>query len=133
VATALPMWTRHGTCRPDVCNAACCRFLSLEVNPIYLSDPDLSTWVRLHLIELVEHNGRALARIPMPCSQLGGRGQCKLYGEPERPALCGQFPMAPASLLGLEDACTYRFEAGPALAVAHGEESPPGGHDGNRE
>lgn len=107
--TPLPL-VRRGTCQPHTCWSACCRFLALEVNPIYLSDPDLASWVRLHRIDLVEREGRVLAQIPMPCSALAGQGHCKLYGEPERPAICAAFPMTPASLFMLEDACTYRFE-----------------------
>lgn len=109
MSLALSIWTREGTCLPQVCQAACCRFLLLETNPIYLTDHDLAAWVRLHRIELIEREGRVLARIPMACSALGSRGQCDLYGQPGRPVLCEAFPMAPASLLGIEDVCTYTF------------------------
>lgn len=125
-ATVLPLYTRVGTCQPHRCWSACCRFLILEVNPIYLNDPDLASWVRLHRIELVEREGRALARIPMACSALGGKGQCNLYGQPDRPQLCETFPMAPASLFGIEDACTYTFTAGPDSALLRDEESTAG-------
>lgn len=121
-ATILPILTRQGTCQPHTCWSACCRFLALEVNPIYLSDPDLANWVRLHRIELVEREGRVLARIPMACSALSGRGQCALYDQPERPQLCADFPLAPASLYMLEGACTYRFVPGTDVAISGRED-----------
>lgn len=130
-ATVLPMWTRQGTCQPHECWSACCRFLILEVNPIYLTDPDLASWVRLHRIELMEREGRTLAHIPMSCSALGGRGQCNIYGEPERPQICADFPQAPAALLRLENVCTYRFAPGPGLALAGGSNPDRETTDGN--
>lgn len=105
----LPMYTRVGSCQPDQCGSACCKSLWLEVNPFYRTDPDVSNWVRLHGIEMVERDGRTLARVPAPCTALDTLGRCSLYGQPERPALCGAFPAAPASLAGVEDVCSYTF------------------------
>lgn len=113
----LPMAERTGTCQPERCNAACCRFLILDVNPIYLTDPDAAAWVGLHGIELAEHDGRVLARIPLACLMLAPTGDCLLYGTPERPALCEAFPQTPASLTGIEDLCTFGFKIGPDPAV----------------
>lgn len=115
-ATVLPQWTREGACQPHVCGSACCRFLILEVNPIYLTDADLANWVRLHGVDLAEVEGRTIARIPLPCSALDARGWCLLYNQPERPHLCADFPMTPLALTGIES-CSYRFSEG--------------GHDGN--
>ena len=103
------MFTRTGTCQPDVCGSACCRSLWLEINPFYRTDPDLSNWVRLHGIELVERGDRTMALVPTPCRALDDHGRCGIYGQPERPQLCGAFPAAPASLDGVEAVCTYRF------------------------
>jgi Fe-S-cluster containining protein len=122
-AITLPLYQRLGSCEPALCDAACCRFIAIEVNPIYLSQPDLAAWVRLHRIELVDVGGRALARIPFACSALNSDGRCSLYGKPERPQLCADYPMAPASLIGVEDVCTYSFTAGPGLALAVGKDS----------
>lgn len=108
-ATILPMYTRLGSCEPRLCDAACCRFLTLEVNPIYRTDPDITAWVELHGIRLHEVDGRVVARIPLECSALMPNGQCFLYGKPERPELCEAFPMTPLALLGVEDVCTFAF------------------------
>lgn len=81
----------------------------LEINPVYRTDPDVSSWVRLHGIEMFDRDGRTFARIPTPCQVLGESGRCLIYEQPERPALCGAFPASPASLDGVEDVCTYAF------------------------
>jgi Fe-S-cluster containining protein len=117
MAVTLPLYQRHGSCEPALCGSACCTFILLEVNPIYLSDPDTAAWVRLHGIELVEREGRTLARIEMRCTVLGESGRCLIYGQPERPQTCERFPMAPASLFMLENACTYSFRAGTDVAL----------------
>lgn len=109
MTTPLPMAQRLGSCEPARCGSACCQFIVVEVNPIYLRQPDLASWVRLHRLELLEHAGRTLVRIPMACSALATDGRCTLYGMPERPAICQDFPMTPASLLGVESVCTYTF------------------------
>ena len=110
MATALPM-VRQGTCQPDVCGSACCTFVMLDVNPLYRQDADMLAWLALHGVTVTEQAGHTLARLPLACTALGPDGRCTLYGRPERPALCSAFPMAPASLVGL-DACTYTFTEG---------------------
>ena len=105
----LPLYAREGTCQPHQCGSACCRFIALEVNPVYLADADAANWIGLHGIELMERAGRTLARIPVPCSALDQTGNCLLYGQPERPSLCEAYPMTPASLFMVEDVCTFSF------------------------
>lgn len=109
VVIDLPLSRREGTCRPERCGSACCRFVLLEVNPIYLRDADLAAWVRLHGIELLARQGRVLARLPVACTALDDAGRCRIYGQPERPSMCAEFPAVPADLLGLESVCTYTF------------------------
>ncbi len=109
VTLALPMFVREGTCQPERCGSACCQSIWIEVNPFYRTDPDISNWVRLHGIDLVERGDRTLARIPVACTALDQHGGCSLYGQPERPYLCDAYPAAPASLDGVRDVCTYTF------------------------
>lgn len=108
-ATALPMWTREGTCRPEQCGSACCKVIILDVNPIYQTDPDLAIWLGLHGIDLASHGTRVIARIPLACTALNGEGRCSLYGQPDRPTLCDDFPRGPGDLLGIKDVCTFTF------------------------
>lgn len=110
IATELPMWVREGECQPRQCGSACCRFLLLEVNPVYRQSSDLASWLGLHGVELVERYGRTLARIPLPCSALATDGACTLHGTPAKPAICRAYPQQPADLFGLEPgACSYTF------------------------
>lgn len=106
--TALPV-VRQGACQPVACGSACCRFMVLEVNPIYRTDRDQAAWLGLHGVDLLEVNGRTVARVPVPCSALTEAGACGLYGTPERPEMCETFPDGPLALIGLEDVCTYTF------------------------
>ena len=108
----LPLWQRSGTCQPNVCGSACCRFMWLAVDPQYLQQADMLAWVRLHGIDVVEWAGWTMARIPIPCTALDGEGRCSLYGMPERPTICSSFPVAPADLLGIDAACTFTFQRG---------------------
>lgn len=105
------MWQREGVCQPDTCGSACCTFVALEVNPVYLRQDDLAAWARLHAITLSEWQGRVIATLPLRCSALDDAGRCSLYGQPERPQLCAEFPLGPAALIGIGDACTYTFAA----------------------
>lgn len=117
--TDLPIWTREGTCQPEACGSACCRSLWLEINPAYRLDADVANWIGLHGIEMVERDGRTFARIPTGCRALDADGRCGIYGQPERPALCGAFPAAPASMDGVEDVCTYRFRLSDSAQMVH--------------
>jgi hypothetical protein len=106
--TPLPL-VRTGTCQPEQCGSACCQALNLEINPAYRADADVAQWIGLHGITMFERDGRTFARIPTPCQALTAHGWCGIYGQPERPALCGAFPSAPASLDGVEAVCTFSF------------------------
>lgn len=109
----LPM-VREGTCQPEGCGSACCRFLLLEVNPAYLWQSDVAKWVRLHGIELGVKDDRVYAKIPLQCTALDVEpgptmGDCMLHGTPERPQMCEDFPQAPEDLAGLADVCSFSF------------------------
>lgn len=121
-AITLPLYRRLGSCEPALCGSACCQFILLEVNPIYLEQPDLANWIRLHGITLVEREKRVLAKIALPCTALSRQGHCELYGKSERPAICADFPVTPLALLGINDVCTYTF-AGPEVAIPRTEDS----------
>lgn len=81
----------------------------LDVNPVYRDNPDLAQWVGLHGIEIASLESRVIARVPLACSALNGEGRCAVYGRPERPQMCGDFPRGPGDLIGLDGACTYSF------------------------
>lgn len=87
---------------------ACCTDVILEVvEPPNIAD--WANWLELHNIDLVRKDGHLFARLREACSQLDTRdGTCKLFGKPERPLMCSQFPQAPEAMEGL-NCCTYRF------------------------
>ena len=108
---------RQGEC--DTCGgrALCCSMLRLQVPPEYKSNPDIQKWVNLHGIQLRDIDGGVFALLPIPCTALTEDGRCSLYGLPERPQLCSDWPASPAALIGVEDDCSYHFiEVGHASA-----------------
>ena len=97
------------------CNscAACCKFLILQVNPAYL-DADRRAWIELHGIHLSERDGAVWARIDAACQHLTKAGRCGVFGLPERPQTCDQFPAVQTDIdlvdeWAGEPVCSYSF------------------------
>lgn len=106
VAPALPM-VRLGGCTSC---GKCCTSLRLQVPPSYMDDPDVKNWVELHGISLLRVGEATYAVLNRKCSALASDNKtCTLYGKPERPGLCSEFPATPAALTGLETECGYSF------------------------
>lgn len=105
------MTTRMGACISGC--GKCCEFLELEVNPAYMRTPDVLNWIGLHGITLSMHGERAIARLPIPCTQLQEDKSCGLYGSPDRPEMCGVWPQSPEALVGI-DGCGYSWEGAKA-------------------
>ena len=91
---------------------ACCRFLTLQVNPQYYDNADVRRWIELHRIRLVQRDGATWAYIPTECSQLTAEGDCAIHDT--RPQVCNDWPQLPEQIVELETVagavCTYRFE-----------------------
>ena len=102
--TLLPQ--RVGACLPGC--GKCCEFLELETNPAYLRNPDALHWINLHGITITMVSGRAIARLPIPCTALQEDKACGLYGTLERPKMCGVWPQSRAALGDITD-CGYSF------------------------
>ena len=102
-------YERQGVCKPDC--GLCCTFLRLQIPAEYGTNPDIKKWVELHGVKVVTLDGATFAILDQPCSALTEDKKCSLYGTPERPDLCAHWPMTPASLLGVEDECSYSFIA----------------------
>ena len=100
----------------------CCRYVELPVRwAIYDGNhrrldlhrgltPDEARWVGLHPGFFVQPDGYEVAgpsvhgdwneaatamHWDIPCSALGADGSCALYGKPERPLMCGDWPTGP--------------------------------------
>ena len=105
------MMLRVGTC--NAC-AVCCKFLILQVNPAYM-EPDRRRWIEMHGIRLQERDGGVWARIDAQCQHLTDEGQCGIFGQPERPQTCADFPVMQADIAIVNtwagrEVCSYSFE-----------------------
>lgn len=84
--------------------------IRIQCPPAYRSDPDIRRWVELHGIQLAEIGGATYAVISHRCSALTEDLKCSLYGTPERPQLCSEWPATPSAMVGHEDHCGYSWE-----------------------
>ena len=103
---------REGFCKTGC--GACCKFLVLQVNPQYYNSPDIKNWVELHGIRLVKRDGGVWAYIQATCRELQEDNSCGLYGKPERPNVCAEWPFNQAEINDLdafvgEKTCSYSF------------------------
>ena len=86
-------------CRSHTVTATCCRYVYV---PDRLLTRDETHWLHLHgLTAEVARN----VRIDVDCGALEDGG-CALFGKPERPQMCINYPELP----GLDPVCSYRFE-----------------------
>lgn len=79
----------------------CCTYITLPLARELSTDEGY--WAELH--EGLKVIG-ATVRIPIACNALTEEGRCSLYGMPQRPQICKDYPERP----GLDPGCTYRFE-----------------------
>ena len=101
--------------RQGECNSCsvCCRFLILQVNPAYM-DADRRKWIEMHGIRLAERDGGVWATIDVACTHLTDEGKCAVFGTPERPQTCADFPIVRADIQLVDEwvgerACSYTF------------------------
>ena len=106
--------TLLGDCNLCGLRGACCRFVLLAVHPVYM-DADKRHWLELHGIKVAWRDGNAWATIESACRELTDEGLCGIYGQPERPQVCSDFPFT-AEDIGIVNAwagsevCDYREE-----------------------
>ena len=102
---------RQGYCAPAC--GACCKSVQINVNPAYL-EKDVRHWLELHGIRLSERGGGVWAHLPIPCRELQPDMSCGLFGKPERPKLCEEWPFSQKEIDDLdafvgEKTCTFYF------------------------
>mgnify|MGYP001561408483 FL=1 len=76
---------------------------------MYFTDPDVRHWIELHGIQVKQIGDATYIEINRKCSALTTDKKCGLYGDPDRPGLCSEWPATPAALTGLESVCGYGF------------------------
>ena len=109
---------RVGECNGCLGAANCCQFLIMQVNPAYL-EGDRRTFIEMHGIRLFEQDGGAWARITAKCTHLTDEGKCGVFGQPERPQACADFPFVQHDIDLVDDwigkkTCSYSFEVNSA-------------------
>lgn len=104
---------RRGYCAEGC--GACCEGVTLNVHPAY-NEKDVRKWLELHGIRLTERGGALWAYVPTPCRELQPNKQCGLYGKPERPQLCSEWPFSQGEIATLTEQtgtnCTFYFTEG---------------------
>ena len=110
VRPVVPM-VREGVCHGCKGHAWCCTFLRLQVPPNYFDDADVKHWVELHGVTVQRIGEATYAVLNRKCGALAADGTCTLYGKPERPGLCAEWPATPAALSGMEDVCGFSFQS----------------------
>ena len=108
----MPALIRQGTCNYTGCGA-CCKVVLLAVHHAYL-EPDKRHWLELHGITLAERDGLVWATVPSQCRELAADSSCGIYGKPERPQVCADFPFAQADISIVDEwagepVCSYSF------------------------
>jgi Fe-S-cluster containining protein len=106
---------RKGSCSEGC--GACCTFVTLCIHPAYAQSQDVKNWLSLHGITLKERNGQVWANVPLPCGALNEDKSCSLFGQPERPKLCSEWPFNQQEINDLHDemgrkVCTFYFSEG---------------------
>lgn len=96
-------WVREGSCPPERCKGSCCHHLGMWFKP-----PEDAEWLATRGLKVIEFDDRYLVEIPQVCPLLTVDGLCSIYGQPERPRNCEEWPLEPSHLL-LDDNCGYTF------------------------
>lgn len=66
----------------------------LQVHPQYLTNEDARRWVEYHGIKLRRQpSGAVFAYISARCRHLTEDGLCGVYGTPDRPQVCANWPL----------------------------------------
>jgi hypothetical protein len=102
----LERYTRSGTCQPEQCGSACCKFVALFQQRML---PAERAFYEARGIPIVAYpTGDEALHIAHRCQHLTELGACAVYGTPERPAACEAYPTHPFDLVGVER-CSYTF------------------------
>lgn len=99
-------WIREGECPPERCQGRCCEHIGLWY-PVSTAREFLQTLV-IRGIDVKSDGVMALVDIPQRCQHLTAEGLCGIYGKPERPQFCADWPTEPAQLINDEN-CGFSF------------------------
>jgi len=92
---------RVGSCKEGC--GACCKGIALNANPAYFEQKEVKRWLELHGIRVWQNGGQTWCWVPVPCSELQPDMKCGLYGKPERPKLCEDWPFNQQEIITLRE------------------------------
>lgn len=87
-------------------------------------EPDKRHWLELHGIKLWQQGDYTWARIEARCRHLTDDNRCGIYGQPERPQVCAEFPFAQGDIdivdeWAGEKVCSYSFSSSREEELIH--------------
>lgn len=98
-------YVRSGTCQPEGCGSACCRFLMMFPG---MGEAERAFYEARGLPIIEFPTGDLGLKIEHRCQHLTDAGACAVYGTPQRPAVCDAYPTHPYDLVAVEG-CSYTF------------------------
>ena len=103
-------WQRTGSCPPERCQGRCCEHVGLWL-PDDVEAAAFVAVLRVRGVRVQEFPGtlRYLVDFDQRCQYLTSEGLCALYGKPERPQFCADWPQEPGQLFN-DPQCGFRFE-----------------------
>lgn len=99
---------RGGFCTAPGCGK-CCEVLRFQVPAEYRTNVKLRQFYETRGVSFQQADGATFALINLSCPHLQQDGMCGIYGQPERPQICDEWPYQPWDLLPVADVCTYSF------------------------
>ena len=104
-------WIRQGECPPERCQGRCCEHVGVWFGDNALAFIEV---MRARGVQVLEDKrdllgtNRYLVKFPQRCQHLTKEGLCGIYGKPERPQFCSDWPQEPAQTIN-DPYCGFSF------------------------
>ena len=81
----------------------------VKEDPGPMATEEWFVWLEEQGVAVLQRAGQqVLAYIARKCDAIGEDGLCQVYGTPQRPQMCGDYPQHPTDVQGI-GFCTYKF------------------------
>lgn len=114
-------WLRTGGCDAERCGGRCCTLIAFMFERGAAHEELLDFFHKRGCVmrDVETEQGKYIRlELDQRCQHLTDEGLCAIYGQPERPQVCIDYPKHPTDIIGLEEPCGYAFEPAAKLAVA---------------
>lgn len=104
-------WVRQGECPPERCRGRCCEHVGVWFGDDALPFIEVMKARGIQVLEDrrdVMGTNRYLVKFPQRCQHLTEEGLCGIYGKPERPQFCSDWPQEPSQLVN-DPYCGFSF------------------------